>query len=75
MEMAILLLGELFSGVNIWILGAFEGSFEFFQLLSAESCAGSALFAFQRDSWLRLDVRQIAVARRSSICVTKELEF
>ena len=61
-------MSQLFSGVDVRILSPFERSFQFFQLLRAESCAGSPLFALQRDSRLRFNVRQIAVARRSSIC-------
>lgn len=44
------LLGELFSGVDVGVLGAAEGPLQGLQLFAGEGRAGSSLFAFQSDS-------------------------
>lgn len=55
--------GQFLPGVDVRVLGPFEGAFQFLQLLRAERRARTALLALQRDAGLRLDVRVVLVAR------------
>jgi len=45
-------LGELFSGINVGVLGPLKGALKLFQLVRSECGTRSSLFPFQRDSWL-----------------------
>lgn len=60
-------LSELLSGIDIRVLGAWEGALESLQLLGGECGAGASLFAFERNTRLRFgvtDVRVPACAKR-----------
>lgn len=55
-------LGQLFSGVDVWVMCPFESLLQLLQLLSGEGGATASLLPLQGQVGLRIDVRAVVCA-------------